>query len=578
MKFILNFLLAYLLLANSTHAIHNESPIINFAQNFPNLTHVNTERQTTVASNGQSSFRASGMIFPENEADLVEIIKYFSVLKEKDQTIRPLVISAGSRSVGDNIKSGWSFDCHAQGHDGDIVLNTSKLRGLYEDIDWSHNFDQQKGVVKVWAYAGTGWRDLVNLVNESYVRHTSDQDNYFVPIISPTGSKITIGGSFASNTHARGTSVKGGYFADTIDAFNLVTLVNGQPTLMTVEKEHDPDLFYALVGSFGRGGIVSAIKINLQMVSQDQVATTRVKKVYSIDEMTQAFAADRERLAASDSKSTRTDRNAFLASVGIISDDFKTFFMLENDLETPANKMPSFPLYGAPDCKALFIHKAARAFPKLADCLAGKYLDWHCAKTPCEFFSGNVSGIGEFHDMPLNNYIFFQDTFALSILKNKPKDHQTSHFTLMMRLENLGAAMEEIKRIKALPEFKKIVFELQDLLPLPSTKVLMAPGYSPNSNDDIFIAYTISWPVDDDSRDLSRILQAMIETALYEIKVDGQPLAWLHPLKEFSFKKGPIEFYAQSAQKLEKILEAYGIEDRTLFYSKIHDYLYARVN
>lgn len=563
------FLLAIFFWANISQALEY------FADNFPSITEVNIEERTGIASNGISNFKASGMIYPENEAQLLDVIKYYSSLKKTGQNLRPLVISAGSRPIGKKMSNGWSFDGHAQGHDGDIVLNTSKLAGLYDNIDWEQNFDQLKGVVKIWAYAGTPWRELVNLVNESYLKHTNDNQNYFVPIISPTGSKITIGGSFASNTHARGTSVKGGYFADTVDAFKLVTVINGLPTLMTVEKEIQPDLFYALIGSFGRGGVVSAIKINLQMVSRDKVATTKVKKVYSIDEMTTSFMLDRERLIdTSESKYLNTDRSAFLASVGIISDDFGTFFMLENDLETPTSTKCSFPLYGAPDCKALFLYKVARAFPKFADYMAAKYLDYHCAKTPCEFFSGKVSGTGEFHDQPLNNYIFFQDTFALSILKNAPKDHQTAHFTLMMKLENLGLVMAEIQNIRALPEFQSITFELQDLLPLPTTKVLMSPGYSPTKSDDMFVAYTLSWPLDEDTRELSRRFQEKIENKLYETKINNEPLGWLHPLKEFSFKKGPIEFYTQSAKKLEQILQAHGIEDREIFYSKIHDYLY----
>jgi len=51
-------------------------------------------------------------------------------------------------------------------------------------------------------------------------------------------------------------------------------------------------------------------------------------------------------------------------------------------------------------------------------------------------------------------------------------------------------------------------------------------------------------------------------------------LAWLNPLKEFSFKNGPLEYHTESAKKLEQILQKYNIQDRIVFYSKIHDYLY----
>jgi len=144
----------------------------------------------------------------------------------------------------------------------------------------------------------------------------------------------------------------------------------------------------------------------------------------------------------------------------------------------------------------------------------------------------------------------------------------------MLRLENLPLVIKEIQKIKETPEFENIVFELQDLLPLPSTKVLMSPAYAPANNNEVFIAYSISWPVDKSTRDLSRRLQAKIVSTLNQIIINGQALAWLHPLKEFSFTQGPLEFYAASAQKLEQILNKYGIQDREIFYNKTHDYLY----
>ncbi len=92
----------------------------------------------------------------------------------------------------------------------------------------------------------------------------------------------------------------------------------------------------------------------------------------------------------------------------------------------------------------------------------------------------------------------------------------------------------------------------------------------------MYIAYTLSWPVNDDTRELSRQFQATLEQTLYDTKVNGEPLAWLHPLKEFSFKSGRIEFYKNAARKLETILQKYGIQDREIFHSRIHDYLYSQ--
>lgn len=564
---------SFVVLTHFAQAMNPENPIMHFKSAFPSLTKINKNKCKSVASNGLSSFTAGGILYPENESDLLEIVSFYTRLKKNLPSLPPMVIAAGSRKLDDTMKSGWSFDCHAQGHNGDIVLSTSKLSGFYQPIDW-REFDRNTGVVKVWAYAGTPWRHLVDLVNDAYQKEFNDDEHYFVPLISPTGSNITIGGSFASNTHSRASSVMGGYFADTIDAFHIATSVDGRPSITVVNKLQNEDLFYALVGSFGRGGVVSAMKINLQLVPIGKVATTTVKKVFSIDDVTRLFAEDRARMKASIDNG-RTDRQAFLATVGLISADFKTYFMMENDLKYPNTHEPPFPLYTAPNWKAMFIQRAARVLPTaLVDFAATKFFDAHCAENICEFFNGDVTGTGLFHNQPLNNYVFFQDSFARNIVETKPKDHQTAHVTLMLRLENLTRVTNEIERISSQPQFKMISFELQDLLPLPSTKVLMAPGYSPIENDDVYIAYTISWVVTEDTKALTRMLEACIEQELYDTKINGEPLAWLHPLKEFSFMNGRIKFYREAAEQLERVLKSYGIDDSGLFYSRIHDYLY----
>ncbi len=228
-----------------------------------------------------------------------------------------------------------------------------------------------------------------------------------------------------------------------------------------------------------RGGVVTAMQIKLQMIARNQVAITKLKKIYSLEEMTQAFVEDHERMVP-ESAITNT-APMHLALVGLIGAKFDTFFMLEKDLVNPTYEKDSFPLYGPTDWKVVLLQKAAHALRILADWVATKYLDMRCAKTPCEFFSGDVTGTSEFHDQPLDNYIFFQDSFARNIVESDPKDYQTSHFTLMLRLENLKRATEAISIIKNQPEYEDIHFELQDLLPLPSTRVLMSPPTRPSA-------------------------------------------------------------------------------------------------
>jgi hypothetical protein len=147
----------------------------------------------------------------------------------------------------------------------------------------------------------------------------------------------------------------------------------------------------------------------------------------------------------------------------------------------------------------------------------------------------------------------------------------------MMELANLPVAMHTIQEICQNEAYKNISFELQDILPLPRSSVLMSSSFSEsidkNLGDNSLVAYTMSWAINDKNIDASTRLQQEIQTALYQTKIDGKPLAWLHLTKEFS-ELDNKEFYRSSAKQLEEILQGYNIEDRIFITNRAQEWIY----
>jgi hypothetical protein len=551
--------------------------IYDLSIEFPELTGINHSSLEHAASSGNISFTPSGTISPKNETDVLAIIDFYLKVKKENNTIKPMVLSAGGRKQKGELSQGWSFDAHAQGDEGSVVLSTENLTGLSRDIDWQNDFDPKTGNLVVSLYSGTSWRDAINIINNSYKKEFNDTENYFVPIVAPTGGEISIGGSLASNSHARPSSVLGGYFADTVESFSLASVQNGHAVLIPVSRSLNHELFNTVIGSFGRGGIIVSIELKLQRVSAKKNVVTSIKRTKNMAELIKAMkeAQDRLRLRGLNAEN-KDELIPFLSVGGFVSSDFQHFFIFESDFLASTEKKAGLPLFQSPSCGSDIIHSLTRLFPKLSEKLMLSYLDWHASSGLCDFLARKKSGKQEavFHNRPLDNYIFFQDGFTRVVKKHKKGAYKTGHITFIMPLENTELFMEVTKKLLSDPYYKDIHFELQDLLPIAQSSILMSPSYSKDSNKNISLnAYTLSWPINSKNYAASREFKIKLEKIVYQIKTNNKPLAWLHPLKEYSHLANH-QFYKESAEEVEQILKSYNINDRIFLTNNIQESLY----
>lgn len=554
----MNRYLFFLLLAQSIWA---SDTVQSFKTQFPNIFQENSEHKPLYSTNGINFFKPSAMLFPKSEEQLVHVVDYYLKLKKLNPEIAPFVVSGGGRKAVDKLYQGWSFDAHAHGEEDSLVINTKDLSGIYE-INWEKDYDPHSKEVKVWVKAGTRWREFIDMVNAQ----NPHDDIYFVPIIAPTGSNISIGGSLASNTHARPSSIVGGFFADTVYAFRMVTTCNGIAGVMHVSRKDKPDLFHGVIGSFGRGGIISAVKVKLQAIPKGYKTITKLRRVKNIEDISTSLINRQKELRLNFNSDHEYFKQAFLSVGALVSSDLEKFLIFETSLEKTDQNKPSLILFESPSIKTYILQNLARCFPRLTEDIMLYYID---------IISRNNEAV--FYNTPLSNYIFFQDSFTESFDHKNISAHKTAHLTFMMPINNLDLAIRVIKSVSQKDIYKNIAFELQDLLPLPSTKVLMSPAYiNKNDQDAQFLAYTISWAINDRNETESLMLKKELEESLHNTLVDGSPLAWLHPLKEWSHKK-IRRFYKKQAHDLQNIFDKYQIDDRSIINNKLQDYLYGPV-
>lgn len=138
--------------------------------------------------------------------------------------------------------NGISFDAHFI--NTNAVISTRYLQRLR--IDWDNNC--------FWAQAGVTWGRVVDqLLPKGYL-----------PLIVPTTSHATIGGSFNCNTYSRMTA-SDGREAATIEAFELL-LPNGE--CRYCDRQTNADLFRQAIGSYGTIGIVLDVKYRMQYIGE----------------------------------------------------------------------------------------------------------------------------------------------------------------------------------------------------------------------------------------------------------------------------------------------------------------------
>jgi FAD/FMN-containing dehydrogenase len=151
---------------------------------------------------------------------------------------------------------GLSICPHGAGHSyADAALNTHgavvDLSGMRRILAW----DPERGIMQV--EPGVPLRDVARVALP---------DGWWLSV-APSTAEATVGGCVAMNVTGR-NAWKCGSFGEHVCSLDLL-LATGK--LLTVTPESHPDLFYAIVGSAGLLGIITAITLQLRRVTSGYV-------------------------------------------------------------------------------------------------------------------------------------------------------------------------------------------------------------------------------------------------------------------------------------------------------------------
>ncbi len=139
--------------------------------------------------------------------------------------------------------AGHSYSDAALNSDG-IVLDLSGMRRI---LAW----DASRGVMRV--EPGVTLREVVRVAMPAG----------WWPAVTPSTADVTIGGCVAMNVTGKNAWHMGS-FGEHVLALTVL-LTTG--AMLEITPEHDPDLFYAIVGSVGLLGIITAITLRLQPIT-----------------------------------------------------------------------------------------------------------------------------------------------------------------------------------------------------------------------------------------------------------------------------------------------------------------------
>ncbi len=147
---------------------------------------------------------------------------------------------------------GVSVIPHGAGHSySDAALNTDgivlDLSGMRRILAW----DATRGIMRV--EPGVTLRDVVRVAMPAG----------WWPPVTPSTADVTIGGCVAMNVTGK-NAWRMGSFGEHVLALTVL-LTSG--AMLEVTPERDPDLFFAVVGSVGLLGIITAITLRLQPIT-----------------------------------------------------------------------------------------------------------------------------------------------------------------------------------------------------------------------------------------------------------------------------------------------------------------------
>jgi FAD/FMN-containing dehydrogenase len=184
------------------------------------------------------------------------IVEVFEIARHCGKTV---TLKGAGNSYGDAFQNAEN-----------IVIDLSRMKRILE-------FDPITGIVK--CEPGVTIQELWHYVIG---------DGWWPPVVSGT-SHITLGGALAANIHGK-NNLHEGTIGEHVLSFDLLT-ANGEIT--QVDREVEPELFYAVIGSFGLLGVIVSATLQLKRVYSGYLDVQAIS-VPNFDAAFEAFHANAE--------------------------------------------------------------------------------------------------------------------------------------------------------------------------------------------------------------------------------------------------------------------------------------------
>ncbi len=352
----------------------------------------NTLGQEIRSVTGDITFVKEIEMEPRNDQEVMKIVAFMA--KRRD---RKLVVGAGNFQSGSQGFQGLSIGAHAQGIQGDVYLSTRKMKKhTLRNEDFT--FDPKDETITLTVGAGNAWAEAMALANSTL--NATDRNTYeFVPFCAPTSERVSIAGSLTSHGHSRTTAFLGGYMPEAVVKFSLVTMRRGRVVKLLVSREQYPELFYALPGSFGRGGVITDITIKLQRIPKNTRVLMSVTRYDDYEQLLQDYEEAIDTLNTSEEAKMAVQRPFLSAFVSVTSSGSLYLFKSKLVSDHEAKTYPYFDFFEKPGVKTSIIQAFAHNFTETANGLIDSFLTGrHHSKT--------------YKNHPVS-WIFGQDSFLI---------------------------------------------------------------------------------------------------------------------------------------------------------------------
>jgi hypothetical protein len=478
---------------------------------------------------------------PRNDQDVMSIVLFMA-----QQNERKLVVGAGNFKSGSGGWQGLSIGGHAQGMKGDVYLSTRKLKtdplGSFQAV-----FNPDDESLFITVKAGDSWEEVMQLANSTLSREHQEKFQY-VPFSAPTSASISIAGSLTSHGHSRTSAFGGGYMPQSVLSFSLVTMQSGEVTKLLVSAESNPELFYALPGSFGRGGVVTEVTLKLQRIPKNTRVRTTITKYDNPDDLVNDYNDMIQKLKADEIDPYQRPFASCFVSVTATG----SYYLYSTSLvvKEAAHKYPYFDFFEKPGVISHIIqdwgHNKTRAANSLVDV----------------FITGNRES-KTYKNHPVT-WIFAQDSF-LKYMQHHDKRHShpmvLAHQAYVFKGSLLAPVLDIAKKLqKNYADNYGLACKMEDIVPLNGSPFLMAPAYQ--AKEDLFI-YTFTWPIRKQTQKEGVLKFREEFLKLCDESQDiGPNMVRSHMLKEFE-KDSLLIFNTYKAQvsQLKKTLKAHDIDD-----------------